>query len=88
MANTASAKKECRKSIKRRIANVNNVSKIRTFIKKISNLVDNNKVQEAKELFKTIQSVIMKGVTKKVIKLNTASRKISRLSKKIKSAAG
>ncbi len=84
MANTSSAKKQYRKSIKQRLVNLNNLSRIKTFIKKISVLVDSNQRDEAKKIFGLVQSEIMRGVKKKVIKLNTASRKISQISKKIK----
>ena len=86
MANTSSAKKQYRKSLKQRLINLNNVSRIKTFIKKITVLIDANKKDEAKALFPDVQSAIMRGVKKNVLKLNTASRKISRLSQKIKSA--
>jgi len=86
MANTSSAKKQYRKSLKQRLINLNNVSRIKTFIKKITVLIDANKKDEAKAFFPDVQSAIMRGVKKNVMKLNTASRKISRLSQKIKSA--
>ncbi len=84
MANTSSAKKQYRKSIKQRLVNLNNLSRIKTFIKKITVLVDSNQRDEAKKIFGLVQSEIMRGVKKKVIKLNTASRKISQISKRIK----
>jgi small subunit ribosomal protein S20 len=86
MANTSSAKKQYRKSLKQRLINLNNISRIKTFIKKITVLIDANKKDEAKALLPDVQSAIMKGVKKNVMKLNTASRKISRLSQRIKSA--
>ena len=39
---------------------------------------------KALEAFKALESEIMRGVTKKVIKLNTAARKLSRLSAQIR----
>lgn len=85
MANTSSAKKQYRKSIKQKFVNTHNLSKIKTFIKKINILLDTNNNLEAINFFPLFQSVVMKGVTKKVIKLNTASRKISQVAKRIKS---
>lgn len=84
MSNTSSAKKECRKSAKRKIVNVNIKSRIKTFVKKLLTLVADNKKQEAIEFFPTVQSEVMKAVTKNILKLNTASRKIALLSKKMK----
>ena len=66
-------------------AGITSVS-IERAIKKITVLIDANKKDEAKAFFPDVQSAIMRGVKKNVMKLNTASRKISRLSQKIKSA--
>ena len=84
MANTSSAKKQYRKSIRQRSVNKNNCSKIKTLEKKILTLVAAGQKTEAVTLFPSVQSVIMQGVTKKVLKLNTASRKVSRISRLIK----
>lgn len=84
MSNTSSAKKECRKSARRKTVNVSIKSRIKTFVKKFLILVADNKNQEAVEFFPTVQSEVMKAVTKNILKLNTASRKIALLSKKMK----
>ncbi len=84
MANTVSAKKQYRKSLRQRLVNLNNISKIKTYIKKLISLADNNQKEEARLFFPKVQSEIAKGVKKNVLKKNTASRKIKNLSKKIK----
>jgi small subunit ribosomal protein S20 len=84
MANTSSARKQYRKSVKQKLVNRHNLSRIRTFIKEMYSLVDNKKIEEANKFFPFLQSQIMKGVKKGVIKLNSASRKISRISNSIK----
>lgn len=84
MANHSSAKKAIRQTFKRTIINKNRMSRIKTFIKKVMQAIVNNSKAEAENAFKAAQSEIMKGVTTRVLKLNTASRKISRLSQKIK----
>jgi small subunit ribosomal protein S20 len=86
MANTSSAQKQHRKSLRQRLVNLNSFSRIKTFIKKFTLLVDSHKTDEAKEFFPSLQSEIMRGVKKKVLKLNTASRKISRLFKRVKTS--
>jgi small subunit ribosomal protein S20 len=84
MANTVSAKKQYRKSLRQRLVNLNNISRIKTFIKKFITLAETDQTDEAKTLFPKVQSEIMRGVKKKIFKMNTASRKISNLAKKIK----
>lgn len=84
MANTVSAKKQYRKSLRQRLVNLNNLSRIKTFIKKFITLTEADQTDEAKNLFPKVQSEIMRGVKKKIFKMNTASRKISNLAKKIK----
>ena len=83
MANTESAKKEYRKSLKRRLVNRSKLSQIKTLEKKILNLVSLGAKSDALALFPKVQSAIAKGI-KKVLKKNTASRKISRISRKVK----
>jgi large subunit ribosomal protein L17 len=82
--NTSSAKKQYRKSIKQRLVNLYTASRIKTLIKKIIVLIDAKKKDEAQAFFPDVQSAIMKGVKKNILKMNTASRKISNLSQKIK----
>jgi small subunit ribosomal protein S20 len=87
MATHKSAEKAARQTLVRTARNRSRVSKIRTFIKKLETLISEGNKAKAVELFKTVQSEIMRGVTKTVIKKNTAARKVSRLSTKIKKLA-
>ncbi len=87
MANTKSAKKALRSSAAKKVVNNSRKNRIRTFVKKVTDKIkagDKNKAQEA---FKSLESEIMRGVNKKVIKLNTAARKLSRLSAQIRKIA-
>lgn len=84
MANTKSAKKELRASAKRNEVNSMRKGRIRTFIKKVETAIKDSDKKSALEAFKALEPEIMRGVTKKVFKLNTASRKLSRLAKAIK----
>jgi len=63
----------------------NTKSKIKTFTKKVEELVKLNDLANATPALRIAESTIMKAVTKKVLKLNTASRKVSRLAHKVKS---
>jgi small subunit ribosomal protein S20 len=84
MANHDSAKKAIRQTIKKTLINKNRSSRIKTYVKKVLQEVTNGSKESASLALTLAQSEIMKGVTKKIIKLNTASRKISKLSQKIK----
>jgi small subunit ribosomal protein S20 len=87
MANHKSAKKATRKIATRSARNRARVSRIRTFIKKVEEAIVANNSEAAKTAFVNMQSEIMRGVTKGVIKKNTASRKVSRLAARIKAIA-
>jgi small subunit ribosomal protein S20 len=84
MANHASTKKSIRKNATRTNENRMRRSRIRTFIKKVEAAIEAGDKAAALEAFKTAESEISRGVNKGVVKLNTASRKISRLSQSIK----
>lgn len=84
MAHHQSAIKEIRKTERRTQINRNRVSRIRTFIKKVEEAITSGNQVTAKEALREAQSELMRGVNKNVMKLNTASRKISRLSARIK----
>ena len=87
MANHKSADKSARQTTTKTLINKNRMSKIRTFIKKLEAAIVGKDKSLAAELFKATQSLIMKGVTKNLLKKNSASRKISRLSSKVKNIA-
>lgn len=84
MANTKAAQKALRSSAKKNVINNARKNRIRSFIKKVDDAVKAGDAKKAQEAFKALQPEIMRGVTKKVIKLNTASRKLSRISANIK----
>jgi len=84
MANTKSAQKALRSSAAKNTVNSARKSRIRTFIKKVDDAIKVGDQSKAREAFKALEPEIMRGVTKKVIKLNTAARKLSRISASIK----
>ena len=84
MANTKSAKAKVREIHNKTEFNKSIKNRYRTFIKKVEQHIDNNDVDGAKGSLNTAQSEIMSAVSKKILHKNTASRKISRLSNKIK----
>lgn len=87
MANHTATKKSIRRTAKRRVINRNRVSRIRTFIKKVEVAIESGDKKQAADAFKQAQPEIMRGVTKGVVNKNTASRKLSRLSARVKALA-
>tara|TARA_Y100000813_G_scaffold181871_1_gene151190 strand:- start:222 stop:485 length:264 start_codon:yes stop_codon:yes gene_type:complete len=84
MANIKSAKKRILQNLKKYEFNKFRKSKIRSSIKKVHNLVTDKNKKEAQINFLMVESELSKAVGKGVYKKNTASRLVSRLSKKIK----
>jgi small subunit ribosomal protein S20 len=86
MANHASAEKRIRRNARRDTINGMRKSRIRTFLKKVELALTNADVKAAEEAFSQAMPEIMRGVSKGVIHKKTASRKLSRLSSRIKAA--
>jgi small subunit ribosomal protein S20 len=84
MANHTSAKKCIRKSARRTAINKNRVSRIRTFLRKFEDAVATGVKETALTAIREVEKEIMRGVRKGVIHQNAASRKVSRLTKRIK----
>lgn len=85
MANTPQAKKRIRRNANRSTINHARVSRIRTFIKAVESAIATGKKSDAADALKAVQPEIARGVARGVIHKNTASRKISRLSKRVAS---
>ncbi len=84
MANHKSAKTRIIRNNKRSIINGARRSRVRTFVKKVLAAVLEKNKEAAAAAFKVAESELMKAVSKGVFKKNTASRTVSRLSKKVK----
>jgi small subunit ribosomal protein S20 len=87
MANHKSSEKRNRQTIKRTEINRVRTSRIKGFIRKVEEAIATGNKATANEALKAAQPELMKGVTKGVFKKETASRKISRLSSRIKKLA-
>lgn len=86
MANHKSSQKRIRRNARRAEVNKSRVSRIRTFIKKVELALQAGDAKSAEEALKNAQPEIIRGVSKGVMHKNTAARKISRLSSRIKAA--
>jgi small subunit ribosomal protein S20 len=79
MPRTKSALKQWRKSVKRREINRRNLSRLRTFIKKLRRAIETGDAAVARELLPQTISIIDKSIQKGVIHRNAAARYKSRL---------
>jgi len=87
MANHISAKKRIRRNARMEIVNKTRKNRVRSFIKKVEIAIEKADKELANKAFKNAQPEMQKSVTKGVFKKNTISRKLSRLSLRIKKIA-
>ncbi len=87
MANHISAEKRIRRNKRRSDVAGQRRNRVRTFIKKVEAAITAKNKEEALSSFKIAESEMMKAVRKNIFHINTAARKISRLSKNIKALA-
>ena len=85
MANTPQSKKRARQNERKLEVNKARRSRIRTFLKKVEEAITSGDKGAANTALKSAQPELMRGVTKGVYKKNTAARKMSRLSSRVKS---
>ena len=83
---TKSAKKALRNSGKKRVFNLRKKDLINKAVKNLKSLVLKKDIKGAGEYMKNVQKVLDKSVKTGLIKLNTASRKKSRLVAMLKRA--
>lgn len=84
MANTASAKKMTRKIERRTAINKARRSRVRTHLRKVEEALAAGDKAAADEALKAAQPELHRAVTKGVVHKNTAARKLSRLSARVK----
>ncbi|WP_428392661.1 30S ribosomal protein S20 [Lichenicoccus sp.] len=87
MANTASARKRIRQTEVRTARNAARKSRMRTFIKKVEVAIASGDREQAALALRAAQPEMQRASTKGVVHANTVSRKISRLSARIKAIA-
>ena len=83
MAHHRSAKKRIRQTTTRTAINRTRTSRIRTYIKRVEQAVASGDHAVALSALQLAEPEIRRGVSKGVLKLNTASRRISRLARKV-----
>ena len=83
MPNTISATRRTKKTQSQTVVNRIRKSKYKSTIKQMSVYLDSGKIQEAKNFLPQFHSQLMKIAKTGAISKKTASRKISRITKKI-----
>jgi len=87
MAHHKSAQKRIRSNARRAEVNTARVGRIRTFLKRVETAISSGNKDAAQAEFKLAQPELQRGTTRGVIHRNTVSRKLSRLTARIKAMA-
>ena len=84
MANTPQSKKRARQNLARFEVNKARRSRIRTHLRAVEEAIASGNADAAKAALTAAEPELMRGVTKGVLHKNTAARKMSRLSGRVK----
>jgi small subunit ribosomal protein S20 len=84
MANTSSAKKATRVAQRRNKINQNRTSAVRSVVRKVEEALASGKKADAEQALKAAVPQLMRGAQKGIMHKNAASRKVSRLAKRVK----
>ncbi len=87
MANTSSAKKAVRKIERRTAINKSRRTQMRTYLRKVEEALASGDAAAATAAFGAAAPLLMRAAQKGIVHKNTASRKVSRLSKRVKALA-
>lgn len=88
MAHHKSAKTRIRRNETRRVINKDRNSKIKTAMKKVEEAIEAKDAKLAQEALRVAEVEITRGASKGIMHRNTASRKVSRLAKRVKALGG
>lgn len=87
MANTSSAKKAVRKIARRTAVRRARRGQMRTFLRKVEEAIASGDQAAATAALSEAQPMVMRAAQKGILHKNTASRKVSRLSARVKAMA-
>ncbi|HLW93409.1 MAG TPA: 30S ribosomal protein S20 [Roseiarcus sp.] len=88
MANTSSAKKAVRKIARRTAINKSRRSEMRTHLRKVEEAIASRDAAAAAVALHDAEPLLARAAQKGIVHKNAASRKISRLTKRVKALAG
>jgi small subunit ribosomal protein S20 len=87
MANTSSAKKAVRKIARRTAVNKSRRSEMRTYVRKVEEAIGAKDPKAAVAALREAEPLVARAAQKGILHKNTAARKISRLTKRVKALA-
>lgn len=87
MANTKSAKKAARQTVRRTEINKSRVTRARTAVRGVEEAIVAGDQDKAKAALKVAEPLLVRTAQKGVLNKKTASRKVSRLAARVKSMA-
>lgn len=87
MANTPSARKAVRKIEKRTAVNRARRSQMRTYLRKVEEAIASGDQTAATEALASATPLVMRAAQKGIVHKNAASRKVSRLTKRVRALA-
>ena len=87
MANTSSAKKAARKMIRKTEINKNRRTRLKSEVRAVEEAIASGDAGQAAAALKAAQPLLMRTAQKGIVSKKTASRKVSRLTKRVKALA-
>ncbi|MCY4542924.1 MAG: 30S ribosomal protein S20 [Rhodobacteraceae bacterium] len=84
MANLRQSKKRARQTVRKTSINHARKARIRTFVRRVKEACQSGDREAATAALRLAQQEMMRGVAKGVLHKNTASRTVSRLSRRIR----
>ena len=87
MANTSSAKKAVRQIERRTAVNRSRRSQMRTYLRKVEEALTSGNRTAADAALREAAPLVMRAAQKGIVHKNAASRKVSRLTKRVNSLA-
>lgn len=88
MANTSSAKKAARKAVRRTEINKARHTRLKTEVRKVEEAIASGDKAAAAAALKSAEPLLVRTAQKGVVHKRAASRKVSRLSQRVKGMAG
>jgi len=84
MANTKSAEKAARQTVRRTGINKSRTSRMKAYVRKVEEAIASGDKDAAKTALAAAQPILMRSAQKRIVHKNTASRKVSRLTARLK----
>lgn len=87
MANTSSAQKAARQAVKRTEMNKSRRTRVKSEVRKVEEAIASGKKSDALAALKAAEPVLVRNAQKGIMHKKTASRKVSRLTARVKAMA-